>query len=135
MATITYIKETQQTVSAMKGLIDYCCQEKKTYDCNSDRLLIGGVNVNGENAFKEFMTTKNAYHKTDGINFYQYVQSYSPEEKINPEEAHKIALEFAQKAWLGHEVLVTTHTDAEHIHSHFVINSVSFENGYTKMVV
>lgn len=130
MATITYIKETKQTVSAMKGLIDYCCQEKKTYDCNSDRLLIGGVNVNGENAFKEFMTTKNAYHKIDGINFYQYVQSYSPEEKITPDEAHKIALEFAQKAWLGHEVLVTTHTDAEHIHSHFVINSVNFENGY-----
>ena len=130
MATITYIKETKQTVSAMKGLIDYCCQEKKTYDDDSNRLLIGGVNVNGENAFKEFMTTKNAYHKTDGINFYQYVQSYSPEEKITPDEAHKIALEFAQKAWLGHEVLVTTHTDAEHIHSHFVINSVSFENGY-----
>ncbi|MBQ7964672.1 MAG: relaxase/mobilization nuclease domain-containing protein, partial [Ruminococcus sp.] len=87
-------------------------------------------NVNGENAFKEFMTTKNAYHKTDGINFYQYVQSYSPEEQITAEEAHKIALEFAQIAWQGHEVLVTTHTDAEHIHSHFVINSVSFENGY-----
>ena len=32
MATIIYIKETKQTVSAMKGLIDYCCQEKKTYD-------------------------------------------------------------------------------------------------------
>lgn len=30
MATITYIKETKQTVSAMKGLINYCCQEKKT---------------------------------------------------------------------------------------------------------
>lgn len=130
MATITYIKETKQTVSAMKGLIDYCCQEKKTYDSDSDRLLIGGVNVNGEYAFKEFMTTKNAYHKTDGINFYQYVQSYSPEEQITAEEAYKIALEFAQKAWQGHEVLVTTHTDAEHIHSHFVINSVSFENGY-----
>ena len=130
MATITYIKETKQTVSAMKGLIDYCCQEKKTYDSDSGRLLIGGVNVNGENAFKEFMTTKNAYHKTDGINFYQYVQSYSPEEKITPDEAHKIALEFAQTAWQGHEVLVTTHTDAEHIHSHFVINSVNFENGY-----
>lgn len=83
MATITYIKETKQTVSAMKGLIDYCCQEKKTYDRDSGRLLIGGVNVNGENAFKEIMTTKNAYHKTDGINFYQYVQSYSPDEKNN----------------------------------------------------
>ena len=39
-------------------------------------------------------------------------------------------MEFAKKAWPGHEVLVTTHSDAEHIHSHFVINSVNFENGY-----
>lgn len=130
MATITYIKETKQTASAMKGLIDYCCQEEKTFDRNSGEFLIGGVNVNGFNAFKEFMATKNSYHKTDGINFYQYVQSFSPEVNICAKDAHEIALEFAQKAWQGHEVLVTTHTDANHLHSHFVINSVSFENGY-----
>lgn len=34
-----------------------------------------------------------------------------------------------RKAWTGYEVLVATHCDAQHIHSHFVINSVSFENG------
>lgn len=38
-------------------------------------------------------------------------------------------MEFAEKAWQGYEVLVATHCDADHIHSHFVINSVSFENG------
>lgn len=63
------------------------------------------------------------------MNFYQYVQSFSPEENITPQQAHKVALEFAEKAWRGYEVLVATHCDAQHIHSHFVINSVSFENG------
>ena len=38
-------------------------------------------------------------------------------------------MEFASKAWPGHEILVATHCDADHPHSHFVINSVSFENG------
>ena len=57
------------------------------------------------------------------------MQSFSPKEKITPEQAHEIALEFAAKAWAGHEVLVTTHCDREHIHSHFVINSVGFESG------
>lgn len=130
MATVTYIRESKQTVSAMKGVIDYCTQDKKVFDRQSGRGLVGGVNCNGKNAFTEFMATKGAYKKTDGINFYQYVQSFSPEESVTAEKAHEVALEFAEKAWPGYEVLVTTHSDAQHIHSHFVINSVSFETGY-----
>ena len=112
----------------MKGVIDYCCQDKKVYDEISNQRLVSGVNCDGENAFAEFLATKKSYKKTDGMNFYQYVQSFSPEENITPHQAHEIAIEFAEKAWTGYEVLVATHCDAQHIHSHFVINSVSFEN-------
>ncbi len=129
MATVTYIRESKQSISAMKGVINYCCQDKKVYDKISNQRLVSGVNCDGENAFKEFMATKKSYGKTDGMNFYQYVQSFSPEENIAPQKAHKVALEFAERAWTGYEVLVATHCDAQHIHSHFVINSVSFENG------
>lgn len=129
MATVTYIRESKQSISAMKGVIDYCCQDKKGYDEILNRRLVIGINCDGENAFKEFMATKKSYGKTDGMNFYQYVQSFSPEENITPQQAHEIAIEFAEKAWTGYEVLVATHCDAQHIHSHFVINSVSFENG------
>lgn len=128
MATVTYIRESKQSISAMKGVIDYCCQDKKVYDEISNQRLVSGVNCDGENAFKEFMATKKSYGKTDGMNFYQYVQSFSPEENITPHQAHEIAIEFAEKAWTGYEVLVATHCDAQHVHSHFVINSVSFEN-------
>ena len=129
MATVTYIRESKQSISAMKGVIDYCCQDKKVYDEISNQRLISGVNCDGENAFAEFLATKKSYKKTDGMNFYQYVQSFSPEENITLHQAHEIAIEFAEKAWTGYEVLVATHCDAQHIHSHFVINSVSFENG------
>ena len=129
MATVTYIRESKQSISAMKGVIDYCCQDKKVYDEISNQRLVSGINCDGENAFKEFMATKKSYGKTDGMNFYQYVQSFSPKENITPHQAHEIAIEFAEKAWTGYEVLVATHCDAQHIHSHFVINSVSFENG------
>ena len=129
MATVTYIRESKQSISAMKGVIDYCCQDKKVYDEISNQRLISGVNCDGENAFAEFLATKKSYKKTDGMNFYQYVQSFSPEENITPHQAHEIAIEFAEKAWTGYEVLVATHCDVQHIHSHFVINSVSFENG------
>ncbi len=129
MATFQYIKETKQTISAMKGVINYCVQDKKVCDEGSNRRLVSGVNCDGENAFTEFMFTKESYKKTDGMNFYQYVQSFSPDEKISAEDVHKIGLEFAEKAWPGYEVLVATHSDADHLHNHFVINSVSFENG------
>jgi len=128
MATVTYIRESKQSISAMKGVIDYCCQDKKVYDEISNQRLISGINCDGENAFSEFLATKKSYKKTDGMNFYQYVQSFSPDENITPKKAHGVALEFAEKAWTGYEVLVATHCDAQHIHSHFVINSVSFEN-------
>ena len=129
MATVTYIRESKQSISTMKGVIDYCRQDKKVYDKISNQRLVSGVNCDGENAFKEFMATKKSYGKTDGMNFYQYVQSFSPEENITPQQVYELAIEFVEKAWTGYEVLVATHCDAQHIHSHFVINSVSFENG------
>ena len=129
MATVSFIPESHQSISAMKAVIEYCLQQKKVADEDSGRRLVSGVNCNGENAFTEFMATKTAHRKKSGMNFYHYVQSFSPNENISAEKVHKIGLEFAEKAWPGHEVLVTTHTDAEHLHNHFVINSVHYENG------
>ena len=129
MATVIFIKEDRQNRSAMRAVINYCQQQYKTFDSRSKRRLVGGVNCDGTNAFREFMATKKIYGKDNGFFFYHYAQSFSPKEKITPEQAHEIALEFAEKAWSGHEVLVATHCDREHIHSHFVINSVSFESG------
>lgn len=129
MATVIYIKEGRQNPSAMKAVINYCHQEYKTYDDRSRRQLVSGINCYGNNSFKEFMATKKVYEKDNGIFFYHYVQSFSPNEKLTPEKAHEVALEFAAKAWEGHEVLVTTHCDAGHLHSHFVINSVGYETG------
>ena len=129
MATVMYIPEHRQNRFAMRAVINYCMQEYKTYDSKSKRRLVSGVNCDGHNSFREFMATKKVYGKDNGVFFYQYVQSFSPTEKITPEQAHEVALEFAEKAWSGHEVLVTTHCDARHIHSHFVINSVGYESG------
>ena len=129
MATVSFIPESSQSISAMKAVIDYCLQQKKVADADSGRRLVSGVNCNGENAFTEFMATKTAHHKKGGMNFYHYVQSFSPSESVTAEQVHEIGLAFAKKAWPGHEVLVTTHTDTAHLHNHFVINSVHYESG------
>ena len=134
MATVIFIKESKQTPSAMRSCINYCVQEKKTVDENG-RQYVGGVNCLGANAYEEFMATKNLYGKASGIYFYQYVQSFMPGEISSYDEAHRIGLEFAGKSFPGYEVLVATHLDAyddhgvQRVHNHFIVNSVSFEDG------
>ena len=130
MATVTYVKVKKQSPAAMYGVINYCKREDKVRDIQSGRRIVSGINCNGENAFREFMTTKAAYDKLEGTYYYHYVQSFSYKEGITHDKAHEIAREFAAEAWPGHEILVATHLDTRNPHSHFVINSVNLENGY-----
>jgi len=130
MATVTYVKVKKQSPAAMYGVINYCKREDKVRDIQSGRRIVSGINCNGENAFREFMTTKAAYDKLEGTYYYHYVQSFSYKEGITHDKAHEIAREFAAEAWPGHEILVATHLDTKNPHSHFVINSVNLENGY-----
>ena len=129
MATVNLIQSKRsQSKAGLKFILSYCKRDSKTV-CG-DKKLIGGVNCVAESAYHEMLSTKMRYGKTDGRMFYHLVQSFSPEESITPETAHEIALKFAEREFSEYEVLVATHTDKAHIHSHFIINSVSCENGY-----
>lgn len=90
--------------------------------------LVTGINCQPESVYADFMTTKRLYHKTDGVLFYHMVQSFPKGEAVDPVTAHAAALKLAEY-YEGYEVLVCTHTDREHIHSHFLINSVNFDTG------
>ncbi len=93
------------------------------------RRYLSGINCTPELAQKSFLATKNFYGKASGTFFYQYVQSFSPKEKVTPAEAHQIAQELAERFFPGCEVLVATHIDAEHLHSHLIVNSVHPDTG------
>ena len=128
MATCSFIKESKQTAGAMGRVLRYVSQEKKTVDLDGRRYL-SGVNCGAEVAQQSFMATKNLYGKASGTFFYHYAQSFSPHESVSFAEAHQIALELAERFFPGCEVLVATHVDAEHPHSHFVVNSVHPDTG------
>ena len=87
MATVTYIRETRQHLSAMRAVMAYCMREDKTWDEQSGQQLISGINCDGMNSILEFEATKAAHGKTDGINFYQYVQSFKPTENCGARRA------------------------------------------------
>lgn len=80
-------------------------------------------------AKQEMSITKQVYAKTDGRQYKHYIQSFAPNE-VTPQQAHNIAKQWAEKSFSGYEVYIATHTDKGHVHNHFVVNSVSFENVY-----
>ena len=127
MAIVNFVGcQRSQTVGGLNGVINYCCQKSKTeYE---GRQLISGVNCVPQFALQEFMNTKRLHKNTDGRMYYHMIQSFHPSEQLTPEEAHEIALKLAEEI-PGHEIVVATHTDRLHIHTHFIINSVSCETG------
>ena len=128
MATFSAIKNKTQSASALSRVLDYVSQKKKTLW--EDRQLVSGWNCVAKASYDEMMTTKRRFHKTGGRMFYQFVQSFSPDENVTPQEVHAMGLELAQKLFPEFEVVVATHLDTKHIHNHLVVNSVSCEDGH-----
>ena len=128
MATVTFIRNKKQSAGALGGVKRYVEQEKKTLDPSGAR-LVSGQNCTPQFADKEFLATRMVYRKDSPVYFYHYTQSFSPEENITGQQAHDIAKEFAARAWPNSEVLIATHVDAAHIHSHFIVNAVCYESG------
>lgn len=106
-----------------KTVINYVCNKEKTTD-----KLISGKDCMPESCEYEFAEVKKAFGKTDGRTYYHMIQSFSPDDRITPEQAHEVGLQMAE-LFEGYQVLVVTHTNKAHTHNHLVINSVNFENG------
>ena len=125
MATVSFIRNSNQSGSAMGATIRYVERDDKT----RDKQFVSGQNCTPQLAEQEFLATRTVNRKNGNRWFYHYTQSFSPQENVTPELAHEIAKEFAAWAWPESEVVIATHVDAEHIHSHFVVNAVCFETG------
>ena len=119
-------KKGTQTRGCMKSVMRYVSQLGKTlWD---GQQLVSGIGCQPETAFDEFLSTKLLHHKDGGVMFYHMVQSFPKGADVDPRAVHEAARQLAGY-FEGCEVLVCTHTDREHIHSHCIINSVNFETG------
>ena len=128
MAAVTFIKYAKQSAGALGGVAAYVAQANKTMQENGQQ-LVSGQNCTPPLAVREFLTTRAMHRKESPAWFYHYVQSFAPSEPVTGELAHELAKMFAARAWPESEVLIATHIDREHIHSHFIVNSVCFDNG------
>ena len=120
-------------------VINYVSNTEKTknYSYASDthnlkteeQQLVSGINCQPEFAFQQMSETKKLFKKTGGILAFHAYQSFLPGE-VTPQTAHEIGVKFAHRMWDDKfEIVVATHTDREHIHNHYVINSVSCVDG------
>ena len=128
MAIVHFVnyKRGTQSRAAMRGVMRYVMQEKKT--AWDGVPLASGINCQPQSVYDDFLNTKLLYHKDGGTMFYHMVQSFPKGAAVDPRQAHEAARRLAEY-FEGCEVLVCTHVDREHILSHCVINSVNFETG------
>lgn len=127
MATFTAIKNRGGGRGALAGVLWYTQQEEKTLW--EGQRLVSGWNCTAQSALSEMQLTKERFRKTDGRQYYHFVQSFAAADDLTPQEALAIGLELAQREFPDFEVLVATHIDTDILHSHLIVNSVSFRDG------
>lgn len=129
MPILKSVGEVGKSVGSLKAVLEYISRK----DADTEKVLTSGVGLseNMEKAFNEIMYNKRSYNKVSGKMYKHYIQSYSPEDNITAEKAHEIAVKFAEENFLsrGFKCYVATHSDKDHIHTHFIMDNVSFENG------
>ena len=134
MITLAAVKEIEKAIKAEKYVTDSIAYILSPENRNGDEkcfmsTCIDCKNNGADNLALQFKAVRFAFDKDDNILSHHYVQSFSPNEKITPELAHKLGVELAEKVAPGFQVIVATHIDKDHLHNHIIINSVSFETG------
>lgn len=109
----------------LQNVLNYTQQDAKT----EKQFYVTGINCDPVTACEQMRRTKLQYQKTEGILAFHGYQAFAPGE-ANPETAHAIGVRLAQELWGDRfEVVVSTHLDKQHLHNHFILNSVSFMDG------
>ncbi len=126
---------TGQQAQALADVIEYAVNEEKTQVTDDEQAVVvhsfvSGVNCYPSTARTEMMAVKRRFGKEEGTVAYHGYQSFAPGE-ATPEVAHEIGVRLAKQLWGDkYQVLVATHLDKEnHLHNHFVLNTVSFVDG------
>ncbi|HGA1334729.1 TPA: SAG1250 family conjugative relaxase [Streptococcus suis] len=67
--------------------------------------------------------------KQTKIHAHHLIQSFSPEDKLTPEEINRIGYETIKELTGGNfRFIVATHTDRDHVHNHILINSIDLNS-------
>lgn len=125
------VKCANRSGSTVKGLVSYVMDDAKM-KC-MDVYGLDCADTTKESIIRQMIETKQMFGKVGGREVYHLIVSFHKDEVITPEKANQLAMqlylsipEFRERE----AVLVTQrHSDYGNIHTHIVVNSVSFETG------
>jgi hypothetical protein len=110
---------------SIQAAVAYILNDKKT----DNRILTATLNCEPGHEVQQMLDTKARFPgKSDGVQYYHIIQSFRPGE-ITPKIALEVAKKFAEEYLSGFEVVIGTHIDRDHIHSHLIFNAVNLETG------
>ena len=115
-------------ILARNARLDQAIQYALNGDKTEHKILTAHQNCDPGREFRQMMDTKREVGKLDGRQCYHIIQSFKPGE-VTPELALEIAKEFSAEYLSDYEVVIGTHVDKGHIHSHLVFNSVNAQTG------
>ena len=133
---LNYVENPDKTENTdLSDVLTYAMNSQKTGKYAAENItllhnLITGIHCTPCTAWDEMQAVKVRFGKTDGTIAYHGYQSFAPGE-ATPQIVHEIGVKLAKKLWGDeYQVIVATHMDKEnHLHSHFVINTVSYVHG------
>lgn len=129
--SINYIINPEKTINKDygKNLYSYLEIENTENNYKNEKVCyVSSINCSERNPYEDMLFTKEEYGKTNGILAFHSYQSFK-EGEVTSDIAHEIGVKFAEEMFKDFEVVVATHQNTNHIHNHFIVNSVSFKTG------
>lgn len=109
-------------------------RDEDGYPMLRERYILEGINCDPAAFARECNKANKQFKKNTGkneIKTHHYILSFDPKDRelgLTMEQAQRMGMEFAQKHFPGHQILVCTHEDGHHesgnIHVHIVLNSL-----------
>jgi len=109
-----------------KKAIDYVTDPKKA-------VIVTSLSMDDSRDYaKQFTETCKLYGKGSGYDerkYYHFKVSPDQADNATPQQCHELAERMARELFSNHECVIATHTDTDTVHSHIIVNAVSFETG------
>lgn len=125
MAIIKAVSSKSRRMYSIKLMIKHVTEEENTISkiCES-------FNCRSDDIYQDMKDTKKIWGKTEGRQYYHFIQSWSPEESLSINTAFEIGTQLAYHIWGDqYEFLIASHETEKGIHNHIIVNSVSWETG------
>lgn len=93
--------------------------------------LSGGVGVDVDDAVFQMQLVKKFWHKTAGRQVRHFILSFSntSSESLPLEDIYDLSLQIAQHYCARYQIVFGIHTNSDHVHVHFALNTVSYIDG------